>query len=347
MSDTPQEAAASVVGSDTGSVDRGARSIAIDQLVHEKLARDTWGLLGNQGYILGIDLGGYGLRAALINLHTHVYTSVHQDIENDTPEHILQTTLAMAQSLLDEAKVTSNRLLRIGVGFNGPVAPSQGKVLPSTRRTGWEHVDIKKFFEESLDTVTMVDNDANLIALGEATFGIGHGCHNLFYLHLSTGVGGGLVLGGRLYHGASAMAGEVGHTLICDEPSHHGKPPSLEAVLSVGGMLQRARDRGLAAEKLEDIFNDHPVGRQVVDDSVNILARRLAHIVALLDPNKIVLGGVVVRIGGERFVSKVQEHIGVYLSPTVVRPIEVVPSVLGADSIAIGALALALESLGE
>lgn len=318
------------------------------QLLYERLARNSWGLLGQQGYVMGIDLGGYGLRVLLVNLQTHALASTYADRqsnEDNDPQTMLQEATTLARTLLTENRVPANHLVRIGVGFGAPIDSSRGVVLASPRQPQWEQVPIKQHFEEAFDTTTLVDNDANLIALSEATFGIGNGCQHLFYLHLSSGVGGGMVLEGRLYHGATAMAGEVGHArgdALSDQPH-----ATLEDRVSIGGLLRRAGELGLSTTNLNDIFGPHPTGQQVVDETVTLLGLRLAHIVALLDPQMIVLGGIVVRIGGDAFVQAIANRMKQGIAPALVRPVQVVPAMLSTDSIAIGAMALALESLSD
>jgi glucokinase len=214
---------------------------------------------------------------------------------------------------------------------------------------GWEQFALKDRIEEAFGAVTLLDNDANLIALAEATFGIGRDVQHLFYLHLSSGVGGGLVLDGRLYHGATTTAGEVGHAVVGPiDPLHQqGQPHTLEQHLSINGLLHRAAELGLTTDLLSDVFGDSAIGRQVVAEAVDLLAVRLSQIVALIDPQIIVLGGVVARHGGEAFIAAIEERMRGYMASLVERPVEVVASVLGFESVAIGGLALALESMRD
>ncbi len=317
------------------------------QLIQERMAENRWGILGSQGHVLGIDLGGYGIRAALVDLQNQTYTSVHTPADQKDRESMISTTLNLTHKLLQEHHVPASHLVRVGVGFGSPIEPQKGTVLLSPRMSEWHNVSLKDPFEQAFDTVTLVDNDANLTALGEATFGIGHGCANLFYLHLSSGVGGGIVLDGRIHHGANALAGEIGHAIAEKSDANPEGTETLENLVSITGLLQRAEQRGYTTDNLEEMFGDHPVAQEVIRDTVHILAMRLAHIVALLDPEMIVLGGIVVRIGGEPFLQAITEQVNKYLAPALARPIPVVQSVLGTESIAIGALALALESLQE
>jgi glucokinase len=315
--------------------------------IQDRLTCNSWGILGNQGYVLGVDLGGYGLRIALVDLQHHTYTSSKKDILWEDPQTTLNQAMMSIRELLDESNVSSNRLVRIGVGFGGPVDAQHGVVVHSPRMSGWQNFSIKDYFEQAFDTVTLVDNDANLIALAEATFGIAQGCQDIFYLHLSSGVGGGIVLDGRLYRGAYAMAGEVGHAIVVKNWESRGHLPTLEQLVSVKGLLDRAEQQGLSTKNLNDLFHGHAIGQLVVDEAVDILALRLTQIIALLDPQMIVLGGIVVRIGGDAFVQAISEKIQEYTASALAHPTNIVASVLGADSIAIGALAMALESLQE
>jgi glucokinase len=314
--------------------------------IQEQLAHNSWGLLGSQGYVLGLDLGSYGLRAALIDLHSQEYFSVYEDIAPSAAPLLVEQAITMARRLLADHGVRSDHLVRIGVGFGGPVDTRQGVVRLSPRYSGWENFPLREQFEQAFDCTVMIDNDANLMALAEATFGVGKACDNLCYMHISSGVGCGLVLDGRLYHGATATAGEIGHAVV----RGGGRAPdtaTLEDLVSIRGLLQRADELGLHTENLEDMFGDQPAARQVIDEAVEIVAMRLSAIITLLDPEMLVLGGVVVRIGGDRFVERIGGLINNYIAPKFARPINIRQSQLGFDSVAVGGLALALESLRD
>jgi glucokinase len=316
-------------------------------LIYQRLAHYNWGILGNQGYVLGVDLGGYGLRAALLDLQSHRYASLHTDPQGSRPEEVSDAALQLVHRLLDEHSVAPERLVRVGVGFGGPVDPIKGTTRRSPRKSGWENFSLKDYFQDALDAVTLVDNDANLIALGEATFGVGHGYRHLCYLHLSSGVGGGLVLDGRLYHGATATAGEIGHAIINPAPTADERAPTLEEQVSIAGILSRARQAGLDTDNLHDIFSDNAIGQQVVAETTDILARHIAHVVSLIDPQIVVLGGIVVRIGGSSLIEQLKQCLPRYIHPQFMRPVRVEASALDNDSIAIGGLALALTSMQD
>src|SRR6185295_592014 len=117
-------------------------------LVQDRLAHNSWGLLGTQGYILGIDVGGYGLRAALIDLHSHTYTSVHREVSTTSAETVVADVLALAGDLLAEHGVAPGHVVRIGVGFGGPVDARTGVTIISHRMAGWERFPLRQQVEE-------------------------------------------------------------------------------------------------------------------------------------------------------------------------------------------------------
>jgi glucokinase len=318
-------------------------------LVQDRLSRNSWGFLGNQGYILGMDIGSHGSRAALIDLHSHTYHCAHREVSTGGADAIVSDAITLAHELLAEHGVTPDRVVRVGVGFAGPVDARSGVIHLSHRMAGWEKFPLRERIEDAFGAVTLLDNDANLIALAEATFGVGRDVQDLFYLHLSSGVGGGLVLDGRLYHGATTTAGEVGHAVVGPiDPQHpQGPPHTLEQHLSIQGLLARASELGLQTDLLTDIFGEHAAARQVVSEAADLLAVRLSQIVALIDPQIIVLGGVVARSGGDAFLATIEERMRAYTAALVEKPVEIVASVLGFESVAIGGLALALESMRD
>ncbi|MBU6335115.1 MAG: ROK family protein [Chloroflexi bacterium] len=315
-------------------------------LVEARLGHDNWGVLGQQGYALGLDIGGYGVRAALVDLHAGRYVSLHRDTSERSPR-LVDEAIALGQALLASQPGAAERLVRVGAGFGGPIDTARGEVVLAPRTPGWERFPLRERLEQAFGAAIIVDNDANLIALAEALFGAGHDIRHLFYLHLSTGVGGGLVLNGHLYRGANTTAGEIGHAAIATVGAA-GEPATLEHVLSIGGLLRRAAALGLTTDRLDVIFGDHPAAQRVVAEATEQLALTLAQITALLDPQRIVVGGVVARSGGAAFLDAVRRRVPTYAGHAVIgHATPIVASELGFDSVAIGGLAAALQSLSE
>jgi glucokinase len=322
-------------------------------LVQDRLAHNSWGFLGTQGYVAGIDIGSYGLRAVLVDLQHHTYASLQREISSSNPDALVDDAIELVNILLRNQNASARHVVRVGVGFGGPVDARGGVTRLSHRMPGWENWPLRARIEEGLGAVTLIDNDANLIALAEATFGVGKDIQNLFYMHLSSGVGGGLVLNGHLYQGATTTAGEIGHALLTPPSKANPEaippdlPPTLEQRLSIRGLIHRASQLGFETNLLSDIFSEHPIGKQVVNESVDLLAICLSQVAALIDPQMIVLGGVVARHGGEPFLAMLRERFHEYRAPFMSNSIEILGSVLGFESVAIGGVALALESISD
>ncbi len=325
-------------------------------------------LLGLGGYLLGVDIGGYGLQVALADgqgklLHT-AQRSLEQGME---ASQAVLSALEMARTLLQESRLEPKQLLRIGVGFGGPVDVQGGVTILSHRMPGWEHYPLRQVFEEAFHTATLVDNDARVTALGEALYGAGRGVRNLFYIHLSSGVGGGMVLEGQLYRGATTTAGEIGHTLVLEDGPECGcgRPGHLEALVSAPALIARARElarddpepleslarkegRGLRFQHVvEAARQGHVPSRQALMEAAHYLAIAVSNLVNLLNPEMIVLGGIVARLAGEDLLRPLREEVSRLAMAVPGKAVRIVQGTLGEASVVVGAIALALKSLEE
>jgi glucokinase len=319
------------------------------ELVKRWLQRGNSALIGEQGSIVGVDIGSYGLRAIAADLHgTKVHTA-SRDLPSAGAEAITAEAVTLVRDLLRSSDMPMRQVVRIGIGFGGPVDADAGLTRVHYRRPGWENFPLVERFENAFDAPVLLDNDANVIALGEACCADHHDVRNLFYLHLSTGVGGGMVVDGRLYHGASSTAAEIGHTIVHrDGPiCSCGGKGHLEAYVSVGALLSRLRALGVETDLLSDVFDGTPAARQVVAEATELLGLTLANVATVIDPQIIVVGGIVARTGGEQWLGQLSRNLQETLPPTLRRDITVAPSVYMHDSVAVGGLALALASLQE
>lgn len=328
----------------------------------------TGSLLGLGGYLLGVDIGGYGLQVALADGQGRLLRTVQQPLEREKEaSQVVLATLEMARSLLRESRLEPRQLLRIGVGFGGPVDVQQGVTIISHRMPGWENYPLRQVFEEAFSTATLVDNDARVTALGEALYGAGQGARNLFYIHLSSGVGGGMVIEGQLYRGTTTTAGEIGHTLILEDGPECGcgRPGHLEALVSAPALIARARELArddpapLEARAQEEgrslRFQDvveaarrgHAPSRQVLMEAAHYLAIAVSNLVNLLNPEMVVLGGIVARLAGEDLLEPLREEVSRLAMAVPGNAVRIVQGTLGETSVVIGAIALALKSLEE
>lgn len=221
---------------------------------------------------------------------------------------------------------------RCGIGFGGPVDFAAQRVVLSTHVGGWRDFDLCGFVSDVTGAPAVMDNDANVGAIGEAEFGAGKGCSPLFYMTLSTGIGGGIYDAGRVWRGADSYGGEIGHlTIRADGP---------ECLCGARGCFERMccglwlqRDYGRSAREL--MRDPAFVDRYVVN-----LALGLKAAVMLLNPQRIVIGGGISKAGDALFVPLRAELRRQITSWSGAR-LDVVPAALGDDSVLYGALSLA------
>ncbi len=225
-------------------------------------------------------------------------------------------------------------LERIGVGFGGPVHFATQKIVLSTHVPGWPGFDLVEWLRTHFQVPVRMDNDANTGSLGEGLYGAGRGCRPLFYMTLSTGIGGGILTAAGVLRGADSYAGEIGHMTI--------RPGGPECLCGAFGCFERIcggmgleRDHGRPAVEL---LRDPAFVRHYVVD----LALGLKASIMILNPAKLVIGGGISKAGDALFVP-LREELGRQITAWSRARIDVVPAALGDDSVLWGALALALD----
>jgi len=223
---------------------------------------------------------------------------------------------------------------RCGIGFGGPVDFPAQTVTLSTHVDGWAQYPLVENVQSLTGVQAVMDNDANVGALGEARFGAGKGFDPLFYMTLSTGIGGGVVVGNQVYRGADSFAGEIGHLNV--------EPNGPICLCESNGCLERMccglwleRDYGKPASEL---MKD----RNFVERYIVLLARGLKAAIMILNPARIVIGGGISKAGDALFVP-LRAELNRQLTAWSRARRDVVPAALGDDSVLYGALALAAD----
>lgn len=275
--------------------------------------------------ILAIDIGGTKFSVALFEGGRMTRRESQATNRDGGPAWMLAQieALALAWQPFD----------RCGIGFGGPVDFPAQRVALSTHVGGWNDFPLVERVRAFVNAPVIMDNDANAGALGEAAYGSGRGFRPLFYMTLSTGIGGGIVLeDGSIYRGADSYAGEIGHLTI--------RPDGPECLCGARGCFERMccglwleRDHGKSAkELLRDVSF---VDRYVID-----LATGLKAAIMLMNPARVVIGGGIAKAGDALFVPLRKELRHQVTSWSRAR-LDVVPAELGDDSVLWGALALA------
>ncbi|MGH9719366.1 MAG: ROK family protein [Bryobacteraceae bacterium] len=278
---------------------------------------------------LAIDVGGTKFSIAAFEGARIVRRESRATDRAGGRDWMLEQIVAIARAWHSEAGFD-----RCGIGFGGPVHFEEQRVALSTHVGGWSDFALTGFIGEQLGIPAIMDNDANVGALGEARYGSGAGSSPLFYMTLSTGIGGGIFEGGRIWRGADSYGGEIGHLTI--------RPDGPECLCGARGCFERMccglwleRDHGRSAQEL--IEDEGFVARYVVD-----LALGLKACIMLLNPARIVIGGGISK-AGDRLFPPLRAELRRQITAWSGARIDVAPAALGDDSVLYGALVLSEE----
>jgi predicted NBD/HSP70 family sugar kinase len=300
------------------------------------------------GWVLSLDVGRQWVRAALTDLsgsmvaHTASRTSV-----STAPAVIAQLRQA-ADQLAAEAAISLSDIHQVVVGTPGVIRPGENHFWLAPNLPGWETAGVISDIRRALVAPVLFENDVNLAAVGEHVQGVARGVDDFVLVSIGTGVGMGVVLDGELRRGATGLAGEIGYLAlemdaVASEHVAAWGAGAFEALTSSAGIIALARAMGVsAAGSAADVFAAARSGEPAAADVVAIEARRLAHaiaaIVAVLDPQLVVLGGGIGTGGGDLLLGPVSEALAA-ISPFSPR---LAISALGADAVVAGAAATGL-----
>lgn len=241
--------------------------------------------------IAGIDLGGTQVRVAVAGTDGRILRGTR------TRTGLLQSPEAMvawaAREILRLAR--GEAVTSVGIGAPGPIDAGRGVLVNPPNLFGWANVPLSAMLASATGAAVQLENDANLAALGEFHQGAGAGSRNLVYVTWSTGVGGGLILGGRLYSGSHGTAGEVGHMVL--DPAGPldgcGQRGCLEAY--VGGHMLAKHTGESAAELFRAAEGGDREAKRLVAKAAGYMGVALVNLTNLFDPDAIVMGGGVTR----------------------------------------------------
>ena len=264
-------------------------------------------------YVFGVDVGGTTVKMGLFNVDGEVLDKweIKTHTENGG-EAILPDIAASALAKFEEKNIVKDEVAGIGIGIPGPI--NDEGVVPHTANLGWGYKEVTRELEELTGLPCKGGNDANVAALGEAWKGGAAGYSNVVMVTLGTGVGGGIIIGGKIITGSNGAGGEIGHLHVDDNIPGHcgcGNQGCLEQVASATGITNLA-NQALAASDKPSMLREGEVAAKTVFDAVKAddelakeiaerfgkyLGTALANITAIVDPQAIVIGGGVSKAG--------------------------------------------------
>jgi glucokinase len=282
---------------------------------------------------LAIDIGGTKFTVALFRGDELLLRESRATDREGGPVWMLQ----QIEAIVSDWRKTHS-IHRCGIGFGGPVDFARQQVVLSTHVAGWDENPLVESIAKIAGAPVVMDNDANVGALGEGVYGAGRGARPLFYMTLSTGIGGGILTESGLYRGADSYAGELGHLTI--------RPDGPLCLCGARGCLERLccglwleRDHGRPAHEL--LTDPAFVERYVVD-----LALGLKAVIMLLNPERIVIGGGISKAGDALFIP-LRQQLSQQITKWSRARIDVVPATLADNSVLYGALALTQETYSK
>lgn len=298
------------------------------------------------GLVLGLDFGHSHLRVALGDLSHQVIAEDKIDIDVDhRAEEGMVAAARLVDGVLARAGVDRAEVIGVGMGLPGPIDATSGAVGSSAILPGWVGVPAAAAMAERLGLPVRVDNDANLGALAELTWGAGRGVSDLAYIKAATGIGGALVIDGRLHQGRSGTAGEIGHTTL-DETGpvcRCGNRGCLETFVGAPVLLRLLRasygPELTVPEMLASAARGDIGCQRVIADAGRAIGVAVANLCNLLNPGRVVVGGELAA-AGDVLLDPLREVVGRFAIPAAVP--EIVGGILGERAEVLGALALVL-----
>jgi predicted NBD/HSP70 family sugar kinase len=298
---------------------------------------------------VGIDFDHDKVRVAVSDLSRSVLAeaSAAHDVDHDALG-ALDLAAELTEDVLDQAELDRERLLGVGVALAGPIDHDKGAVHPSDVLPGWADIDAATELEQRLDTLAYVDNDANLGALAEVTLGAGRNARFAAYVSISSGIGAGIVVDGRPYHGHRGTAGEIGHVVVDPQGPicRCGNRGCLETLASGPALLKlvrESRDReDLTVREMIELARDGDAGcRRAIVDAGEVVGRVVAGLVNLFSPEMVVVGGDLGE-AGDLLLDPLREAVRRNALPAAAEDLRVVAGELGERANLLGALALVL-----
>ena len=318
---------------------------------------------GRQDLFIAIDLGGTKIGTGLVDSTGRIISSDYRVTRaTDGQDTVVAQMIDASSTVMNAAGATTAQVSAVGVAAPGPIDVKSGLVTALPNLPGWKDVPLKHIIEKELGLPVILENDAGAAALAEHRFGAGRGTEHMIYVTASTGIGGGFILNGELYRGFTGAAGEIGHMTIVPQGPYCGcgNRGCLEALASGSAIARAARElvaRGVPTS-IADLAQGDPdrisaklvaeaaargdvEAKEILDTAMTYLGVGMANLVNLLNPELIVIGGGLTKMG-ERLFGPVRRTIDRRAFRAAAQAAKVVPAQLGDDVGVLGAATVAM-----
>jgi glucokinase-like ROK family protein len=324
--------------------------------------------INNQlGYIVGLDIGATSVDVAIADLTGKIIQrgSRAADVRNQ-PEVLLNVCVDFIKEQVSIRELDCDQILGIGIGVPGPVDFARGVLVAPPLMPGWENFPIRRFFKDAFPSAyVVVDNDVNIMALGEQRAGEGLGVDHFIFIKIGTGIGAGIMSNGRIHRGSDGCAGDIGHICVdksgplCScgnkgcleamaagpaissramDAAQNGRSPILSQMREVNGGLLRPEDVNAACQKGDQAALD------IIRASGGMVGDVLASLVNFFNPSHIFIGGGIANFGNHLLVA-IRRAVLHRSLPLATTHLSIKFSSMGSDAGVTGAIALALDYL--
>jgi glucokinase len=315
--------------------------------------------------LCGVDLGGTKLKVGIVDQEGHVLDDITvYDHINKSEELIVEQIALLVKKLLKRNHLEESDLLGVGVGVAGHLRFREGILITSSNFKGFKNYPFRQKLQEFFRVPLLIDNDANAQAFGEFKYGGGKNYSSMIFMTISTGIGAGIILEGKVYRGMTGTAGEIGHTIIdpdSDLKCTCGNTGCLMACacgMALPHLFRKRIKYGMVTQlPLPDDFDlnridgkwlkkgldiGDPLSKEVVLQCADYIGIGLYNIFQIFNPPLILLGGGLMK-WGPIYINRIRETFYRYAKDMIFDPIEISESVVGANSGMIGAASLLLE----
>jgi glucokinase len=309
--------------------------------------------------VVAVDFGGTNIRSAFFPAES--IQPIKQIKIKTKAEEGPEAVINRMVGAIEEVAPTQREGLRIGIASPGPLDPFRGIILSTANLPGWESIPLAEQISTRMHCPVVINNDANLAALGEWKHGAGRGVNDLIYLTISTGIGGGVITQGRMLLGARGLAGELGHMRVTQDGPMCGcgQRGHIEAIASGTSIARIVRNRINAGEAsiLTDMIEDleelesvnigiaaqegDALAISAIENAGKAIGSHIASLVHAFNPDRIIIGGGVSQLGDLLFTPIRKTLTEEIIHPAYLQDLKVVPAELGDDAGLIGAMVLA------
>jgi predicted NBD/HSP70 family sugar kinase len=301
-----------------------------------------------EGFYVGVDFGRLSLRVAIADLSYRIIDESVGAFDVDVPARVaLDSAAAAVDALIARSGVERALVRAVGVGVPGPVDERTGMLHAGSILASWVGADVPGGLRQRLSLPTFIDNDANLGALAESTFGAAAGARTALYVLLSVGVGLGIVIAGQVFRGAIGIAGELGHVVVDEKGDvcRCGSRGCLEAIISVN-TLRAALKTSLGPigvdEMLAHARAGHVGARRVIADAGTMVGRLVGDLCNYFNPDLVLVGGELARAGA-LVIDPLETSMRRYAIARAVEHVQVMGGALGDRAEVLGAILFAAQ----